>query len=776
MTDRPSLRRLAAVTVVGIALATPFALRLRAQTLPSLPLLTPWAQSAARPAYRPGELTVRFRTTVSLQRADDVMATMGSRVVYSARYVPGLHVVTVPDGMGLAQAIAAYRGRADVEYAEPNYVDYPFLVPDDPQYYRQWHLGKIGCPTAWDTTLGSTSVIVALIDTGVAFTDRPGHPHAPDLEGTAFVAPWDAVDGDSFPVDDEGHGTHVCGTIAQTTNNNEGVAGVAPGVSIMPIRSLGPNGGTHAQFYDACRYAADNGAHVINYSAGGSDSQTKQDAVAYAYGKGVLICAAMGNDGVLDSDAAYPGRYPEVIGVAASTVTNQRAYYSNYGSDVDLTGPGGDTTADLDADGFPDGVLQNTFPSGSPAGGFGYRYMMGTSMATPHVTGAAALVYAEMLRRGLSPTADGVRSVLEQTAEDLGASGRDDYFGHGLVRADLAVGTLSAPLLEWVGSGNYVSDGVSPDKAVASSEFRFRVKYTDPDGQEPAKAVLRIQKLACGGIWEAATSAKLVRNSGAPETGAIYYAAANLPNETYRYRFDLETAEGDADGEPSRWTLGPMIVDTPVLCWVGTTGYVSDGVKPNSGPTGTTFAFQALYRDSRGDAPTTRNVAIRRNGKHYRTIEMGHDGGPLQTGRTFSAETQLKETGSYEYRFVFADASGSATGDPTDWKTGPQIDGTAGAAQVTAASAVQTRQGGAQIVFTLSEAAAVSARVLNIAGREVRTVARDHELGAGVNSLLWDGRSDAGLMAPAGTYIVQLEAAGKEGTRSRAIAVLTVRR
>ena len=144
-------------------------------------------------------------------------------------------------------------------------------------------------------------------------------------------------------MDDVNHGTHVCGTIAQSTNNNLGVAGVAHLCSIMPVRCLGPDGGYHAQFADACHYAADNGAHIINYSAGGSDSQTKREGVTYAYNKGVLIFAAMGNEGMRNCDQAYPARYPEVVGVAASTIDDKHAAYSNFGPDVDLTGPGGHT-------------------------------------------------------------------------------------------------------------------------------------------------------------------------------------------------------------------------------------------------------------------------------------------------------------------------------------------------------------------------------------------------------------------------------------------------
>jgi len=149
--------------------------------------------------------------------------------------------------------------------------------------------------------------------------------------------------------------------------------------------------------------------------------------------------------------------------------------------------------------------------------------------------------------------------------------------------------------------------------------------------------------------------------------------------------------------------------------------------------------------------------------------------GLLQTGKVFNAEMQLTEAGTYEYRFKFRDAHGAATGAPTRWQAGPTLEGAA-TAQIVSAMAAQTPHGGAQVVVALAGEAAVTARVLNVAGREVRTIARDRTLPAGVTSLLWDGRSDAGLPVPAGTYLIHLEAADRNGARSRAVAALVLRR
>ena len=744
---------------------------------PAESLLVP-PSGVDRPAYRPGELIVRFKASADRERASDVIVALGSGVVRSARYVPGLHVVTVPPGMTLQQAIAAYAGRPDVQYAEPNYLDYPFFIPNDPRFDEQWHLQKIGCSTAWDRTRGVPEVIVALIDTGVAFIDRPGHPMAPDLAGTRFVMPWDAVDGDTEPLDDVNHGTHVCGTIAQTTNNGVGVAGVAPLCSIMPIRSLGPGGGSHEQFADACHYAADNGAQLINYSAGGSASRTKQEAIKYAFDKGVLICAAMGNEGVLNSADAYPGRYPEVIGVAASTIEDKRAWYSNYGEGVGLTGPGGDSGTDLDGNGQPDEVLQNTFPSYQPGGPFGYRYMIGTSMATPHVTGAAALVYSEIIRRGSTPTRDQVRTLLEQTAQDLGAPGQDNRFGYGLVRVDRALEALGGPppTVEWVGTPRFAEDGVYPDQAIADTPFQFRVRYKDPEGKLPVTAALQIQKLTCGGAWQLYREKGLTARHGSLTGGKVYSCSAALPNAVYRYRFDMAGPSGPATGAPADWTLGPMVVGNPFLCWSQVSGFGTDGVKPNSGPAGATFTFRVQYMDSRGNFPQTRNLVLRRNGSRYGTFRLRGAAGALKTGRDFGTRLKLSGAGTYEYRFEFADGSGPATGAPTKWRAGPSVTGPATALHLTGLTAAQTGRGGAQLAFTLTAPAAVTVRMLSVAGREVRTVVSGRALPAGTTTVLWDGRSSTGLPVPAGVYLVRVSAADGSGAVSSALAILTLRR
>ncbi len=348
-------------------------------------------------------------------------------------------VIKVSEGK-VGEKMKEYLKRVDVEYTEPNYIAHALMVPNDPYYKHQWHLdnsvyGGIQTEEAWDISTG-LGVTVAVVDTGI----RKGT----DLANTCFVAGYDYVNNDIDPIDDNGHGTHVAGTVAQSTNDFIGTAGIAFNSCLMPVKVLDKTGaGTYSNVALGIRYAADNGAKVINLSLGGSaDSITIEDAVAYAYNKGVTVIVSAGNDG--SATPSYPAAYDDyVIAVGATRYDETLAYYSNYGPSLDLVAPGGDINVDQDNDGYGDGILQQTFTMKNKRITWGYYFFQGTSMAAPHVAGTAALLIAH----GNATTPDDVRAALQETAEDLGTTGRDDTYGYGLVDAYAALNWTAAPVI-----------------------------------------------------------------------------------------------------------------------------------------------------------------------------------------------------------------------------------------------------------------------------------------------------------------------------------------
>ena len=324
----------------------------------------------------------------------------------------GAYDIEVKDGKDIEEVIEKLEADPKVEYAEPDYLRSASVTPNDYYWSLQWGLSKISAPAGWDQHTGSPSIIVAVVDTGV----DTAHP---DLSGK-IVAGYDYVNNDNDPMDDHGHGTHVAGISAASTNNGIGVAGVGWNVKIMPMKVLSGSGnGYDSWVASGIRGAVDRGAHVINLSLGGAGfSQTLKDATDYAISKNVVVVAASGNTG--SATVNYPAGNPNVIGVGATDSSDKIASFSTYNSTVDVSAPGVN-------------IASTYYNSGQHA----YAYMSGTSMAAPHVAGLAGLVKSKWPAYTVSQVASRIQSY----SDDKGSPGRDNYYGHGRINVQRALGS-----------------------------------------------------------------------------------------------------------------------------------------------------------------------------------------------------------------------------------------------------------------------------------------------------------------------------------------------
>jgi serine protease len=427
----------------------------------------------------PGRVIVKFRDGTAADVRASAAAGAGGRAIERPTFAD-FDVLDLDPSLDPRAVAAQLAARADVEYAQPSYVVHPYLRPNDPLYDRQWNFQSIGMEQAWDINPGATAdVVVAVLDSGMAykaatyeFTAAAFRDNglqypalglvtvpfaaAPELAGAnRFASPHDFIWDDDSPVDMDGHGTHVAGTIGQVTNNGVGLAGMAFNVRLMPVKVIAgdwddifesPFIGTDDIVARGIRYAADNGAKIINMSIGrdGPPAPVVGDAIRYAVSRGAFVAVAGGNEyengNPVEAIAQVAAPIEGAMVVAAVGREHRRAYYSGVHDYVEIAAPGGDARAG--GGGAASTIYQQTYdftftdtfllpPSryGPPRFDvFLYQPSQGTSMATPHVAGLAALLYQQGIT---SPAA--IEAAIKRFATDLGATGRDDEYGHGLI-------------------------------------------------------------------------------------------------------------------------------------------------------------------------------------------------------------------------------------------------------------------------------------------------------------------------------------------------------
>ncbi len=440
--------------------------------------------SAGHEPFLRGSLIVKFRAGTSAAARTAMLGRVNGAETRALPYAD-FDVVTIGERADPEAVARALDAQPDVEYAQARYRVHASFVPNDPLYSRQWNLPAIDMERAWDINPGATNAVtVAVLDTGAAYrssvvrftgaawalddgvrfpalgpVDVP-FAAAPDLGGPdRFVSPRDFIWNDTTPFDLDGHGTHVAGTVGELTNNNLGVAGMAFNVRIMPVKVIDslwdaifsrPFAGTDDVVARGIRYAADNGAKVLNMSIGrnGPPAPVVQAAISYAVGLGTFVVVAGGNEfqsgNPIEQIAEFAPRIDGMVAVASIGPDRRRAFYSTTAPYIELAAPGGDQQSV----GSTGGILQQSFDLDlvdtflrGPAGyraprfdSFAYQYFQGTSMAAPHVAGFAAL----LMQQGItSPAA--IEAAMKQYATDLGTPGRDDEYGYGLINPRAAL-------------------------------------------------------------------------------------------------------------------------------------------------------------------------------------------------------------------------------------------------------------------------------------------------------------------------------------------------
>ena len=435
----------------------------------------------------PGEVMVKYREGASSAGLGSLLRSVNASIEKKLPF-PDMELLKLK-GISVDDALAELRSSRLVESASPNYIRSINFVPNDPDFDKQWNFndpaqgGDIHMVQAWDIERGgNTGVVVAVVDSGVAYRTGGVYKQCPDLAATNFVQGYDFVNNDEFADDDNGHGTHVCGTIAQSTNNGAYVAGVAFNCSIMPVKVMDSSGkGTDEDIIKGIKFAADNGANVINMSLGGYGANPLlEDAVNYAASKGLVICASTGNDG--REEIYYPAAYSECMAVGATNRSKVRASYSNYGNEIDVVAPGGQGPSDW--------IWQVTYATaGDHNSPFVPKGMDGTSMACPHVAGLAALIKSH----NPTWTRMDIRTAIEKTCRDLGTTGWDEETGWGFIDAAAALGApRPKPATEWYLAEGSTNGGFETWVLIQNpgeTGTTAQVTYMTPAGEIPGPSV-----------------------------------------------------------------------------------------------------------------------------------------------------------------------------------------------------------------------------------------------------------------------------------------------
>ena len=559
--------------------------------------------------YRKGTAAEARADLQTMSDAHTKVNRAGAQMQFLRRNTAGSYVMKLDRELGrkaidaLALAIAA---NSEVEFAEPDRKMSILLTPNDTRYLDQWHYyesaGGLNLPLTWDQTTGA-GIVVAVIDTGY-------RPHAdlaanlvPGYDMITDIATANDGDGRDSDASDPGdwttarqcsllsgatnsswHGTHVAGTIAAVTNNANGVAGVAYGAKVQPVRALGRCGGYTSDIADGIIWASGGTvtglplnptpARVISMSLGGSGAcgATTQTAINGARSRGAVIVVAAGNSNV-DVSNASPANCAGVIAVAAVGRTGGKASYSNFGAGVDVAAPGGS----MSVAGDPNGVLSTLNSGTTTPGADSYAYYQGTSMATPHVSAVVAL----MLAKNPQLTPDQVEGALKSTSRAFPAACAQ--CGAGIVDANAAVSIASTfaslPVVTTNAASNITATGATLNSTTSANGYSTTVSFDY--GTASGSYSSTSQSATTGGTVDT--------------TGASTFAVTGLVcNTKYYFRAKGVSSAGSSTGSELSFTTSacaPTVTTGAATSITTGSATLSGTIVANGASTAVTFEY-----------------------------------------------------------------------------------------------------------------------------------------------------------------------------------------
>lgn len=655
-------------------------------------------------SYKPDKIAVKYKsssTETSFKKKFKQYNTSEIKKYQRSN----VSVLQVPKGKNVEQYINELINDPDVAYIQPVYQYKRKTAPNDVYYGNQWYLNKIQALNAWDISKG-TSIKVAVIDGAVDITHE-------DLSSN-IAGTYSTVTGVTGY--DE-HATHVAGIIAGTINNSKGIAGIAPLAKILSINVFYGDYTDDLEVAEGIRYAADNGARIINMSLGGpGESYALEEAVNYAYSKGAVLVAAAGNENTLLP--SYPAAYENVISVSATNQSDIITDFSNYGDTIDIAAPG-----------------ENIY---STITGNNYAYMAGTSMASPVVAGVAALILA----KNPSLTNLQVRNILLNSAVDIGNDGRDNYYGYGRVDAYRALST------------NLPNDSLEENNTFSSAKTInpdiFVQAFINPEGDQDyykfALSTAQYVKIKAVPPYDLDLVVSLYdqnQNLIVEADDALRGEGEELERYLAAGNYYIKLNDYFSNSSLSYYTLMVELLKPPAIN--------SLIIQPNPFILTGTSSTAINYNLSQNC-----NVNIKILNSSGQLIKQLASSKAAVSGNNTIAWDGKDSTGKYvvqgSYKVqieavgVYGTSLREAVFTVTD-KILPLISGIS-ALGYFAPKGTNTWK----LSYNLSEPSKTTVVIKDSLGRDIRTLISGASQAAGVNSVTWDGKNSSGTIVPNGSY------------------------